>query len=381
MPTRPRLLIISISRIVSDPRVLKQVRLFSADYEVTTCGQGPAPDGVVAHLEIPSDARGWVDDRVALITRQYTRAYENIQGVAAARHLLAGSRFDIVLANDLVTLPLALSLEPRLGVHADLHEFAPREKEDLLGWRLFVAPFLRWICRRYLPRVASATTVAPGIARAYEKDYGVPFGVVTNAAPYADREPQPVHSPIRMIHSAAGQRQRRLENFIELMRDAPPGVELDLIVMPNEPDYVAELKAAGATIPRLRFIDPVPYAQLVELVAGYDVSLNFLPPLSFNHRHALPNKFFEAVQARIGLVIGPSPEMVSILEQYGLGAVARDFEVDSLRDAIASMTPELVAQWKEAAHRAARALSAEEQNRGWAEPIAAIAARRAEAAG
>ncbi|MEN9620992.1 MAG: hypothetical protein RL499_1185, partial [Actinomycetota bacterium] len=229
------MLIVSISRIVSDPRVLKQVRLFTADYDVTTCGQGPAPEGVVEHLEIDADARGWVDDRVALITRQYTRAYENIQGVAAARRLLTGKEFDIVLANDLTTVPLALSLAPRRGVHADLHEFAPREKENELTWRLFVAPFLRWLCRRYLPLVASATTVAPGIAAEYESDYGVPFGVVTNAAPYVDREPRPVNQPIRMIHSAAGQRQRRLENFIELMRQAPPGVELDLIVMPNEP--------------------------------------------------------------------------------------------------------------------------------------------------
>ena len=369
------MLILSISRIVSDPRVLKQVRLFSADYDVTTCGQGPAPEGVVAHLEIPADARGWVDDRVALITRRYVRAYENIQGVAAAGRLLADARFDIVLANDLNTLPLALSLEPRLGVHADLHEFAPREKEDSIGWRLFVAPFLRWICRKYLPRVASATTVAPGIAAEYEKDYGIPFGVVTNAAPYSEREPQPVHDPIRMIHSAAGQRQRRLENFIELMKQAPPGVELDLIVMPNEPDYVRELEAAGAAVPGLRFIAPVPYAELVDLVAEYDVALNRLPPLSFNHLHALPNKFFEAVQARIGLVIGPSPEMVTILERYGLGAVAPDFEVASLREVLAALTPEKVMEWKRAAHAAARALSAEEQNRGWAEPIGAMVAR------
>lgn len=375
MSSRPRMLIVSISRIVSDPRVLKQVRLFTADYDVTTCGQGPAPEGVVEHLEIDADARGWVDDRVALITRQYTRAYENIQGVAAARRLLTGSHFDIVLANDLTTVPLALSLSPRLGVHADLHEFAPREKENELTWRLFVAPFLRWLCRRYLPLVASATTVAPGIAAEYESDYGVAFGVVTNAAPFVEREPRPVGQPIRMIHSAAGQRQRRLENFIELMRTAPPGVELDLIVMPNEPAYVAELKASGADVPGLRFVDPVPYAQLVELVASYDVALNFLPPLSFNQLHALPNKFFEAVQARVGLVIGPSPEMVSILEQYELGAVSRDFEVSSLREVLATMTPERVMEWKNAAHRAAHALSAEEQNRGWSEPIAALVAR------
>lgn len=369
MPDRPSLLILSISRIVSDPRVLKQVALFRDRYDVTTCGQGPAPDGVVRHLELPADARGWVDDRVALLTRRFRRAYRNIGGVAAATAVLPVGTFDAILANDLNTVPLALSLEPRRGVHADLHEFAPREKEDDLKWRLFVAPFLRWLCRRYLPLVASATTVAPGIALEYEKDYGVSFGVVTNAAPYSERSPRAVGDPIRMIHSAAGQRQRRLESFVELMKDAPPGVELDLIVMPNEPDYVDELKRAGADVPGLRFRDPVPYSELIETLSEYDLALNFLPPLSFNHAHALPNKFFEAVQARLGLVIGPSVEMVAILEEYGLGAVTDDFGVASLRKAIASLTPEKVAEWKAAAHLAARPLSAEEQNRGWSDPI------------
>lgn len=372
MIERSSLLIISISRIVSDPRVLKQVTLFSEKYDVTTCGQGPAPEGVVAHYELPANSRGWVDDKVALLTRQYSRAYWNISGVAAARAMLPLGTFDAILANDLTTLPLALSLKPRVGVHADLHEFAPREKDDDLRWRLVVAPFLRWICRTSLPKVASATTVAPVIAAQYEKDYGVPFGVVTNAAPFADREPKPVGTPIRMIHSGAGSRQRHLENFVELMRDAPPGVELDLIVVPNDPEYVDELKALGADVPGLRICEPVPYAELAEFTAGYDIALNFLPPVNFNHAQALPNKFFEAVQARIGLVIGPSPEMVTILRQYGLGTVAESFTVASLKKAVAGLTAEGVWEWKQAAHSAAHALSSEQQNDGWCRPIGAL---------
>lgn len=372
MSRRPSLLILSISRILSDPRVLKQVALFGDRYDVTTCGLGPAPEGVIRHYELPADGRGWVDDRIALLTRQYARAYRNIGAVAVARELLPVGTFDAILANDLNTVPLALSLNPRYGVHADLHEFAPREKEVDLRWRLFVAPFWRWVCRRYLPRVASATTVAQGIADEYEKDYGVAFGVVTNAAPYSDREPRPVGRPIRMIHSTAGQRRRRLENFVELMRDAPPGVELDLIVMPNEPDYVEELKRSGAAVPQLHFRDPVPYAELIDVLAEYDVAVNFFPALGFNHLHTLPNKFFEAVQARLGMVISPSPEMISIMEQYGLGQITDDFGIDSLRRAIHSLTPEKVEAWKAAADRAAQPLSAEQQNLGWTEPIARL---------
>ena len=369
MPVRPSLLILSFSPIRSDPRVLKQVQLFAPDYDVTTCGYGDAPDGVVEHIEIPREARGWVDDKVSIATRRYSRAYWNIQAVADAKPRLEGRRFDGILANDLTAVPLALSLNPVFGVHGDLHEFAPKEKDDNLRWRLTVAPFMRWVCRRYLKKLTSITTVARGIADQYEADYGVTVGVVTNAAPYAEHEPTPPHSPIRLIHSAAGQRYRKLENFIELMKDAPSNVTLDMIVMPNEPDYVAELKSMGAGVPGLTFRDPVPYAQLVETLADYDVSMTFLPPTNFNLAHALPNKFFEAVQARLGLIIGPSPEMVAILEQYGLGAVVPDFSVESLRRVIADLPPKTVAQWKRAADAAARDLSAEAQQAQWVDAI------------
>ena len=276
--SRPSLLIVSISRIVSDPRVLKQVQLFRGDYDVSTCGQGPAPEGVVQHFELPGDARGWVDDKTSILLHRYSRGYWNIQAVNAAKKILPVGTFDGILANDLNTVPLAVSLNPHHGVHADLHEFAPREKEDDPKWRLFVAPFMRWMCRTYLPRVASATTVSQGIASEYEKDYGVAFEVVTNAAPYSDRAPTPVGDPIRIIHSAAGQRYRRLENLLEAMKDVPPGIELDLIVMPHEPDYVAELKQLGADMPQVHFRDPVPYSQLVATLAEYDVAIAFLPP-------------------------------------------------------------------------------------------------------
>src|SRR5690606_32762478 len=136
------------------------------------------------------------------------------------------------LANDLNTLPLALSLAPRLGVHADLHEFAPAEKHHDLRWRIFVAPFQRWLCRRFLPEASSATTVSRGIAARYERDFGVTVGVVTNAAPFEDREPSPVAPAIKVIHSAAGQRARRIEVLIDAMRSAPEHVSLDLILMP-----------------------------------------------------------------------------------------------------------------------------------------------------
>lgn len=373
MTELPSLLILTFSPIRSDPRVLKQVELFKDKYRVSTCAYGDAPDGVSEHFALPDDSRGWPSDKVGLVSRQYAKVYNGLPAVKSARAILPKGRFDVILANDLNTLPLALELEPKSGVHADLHEFAPREKEDNLKWRLFIAPFMRWLCSRYLPSASSVTSVSQGIADEYLKDYGTPVGVVTNAAPYFAGTVKPVGEKVRLIHSAAGQRYRKLENFVEAMKDAPEWLSLDMIVMPNEPDYVAELKAKAASVPSITFRDPVPYKDLVATLSEYDVSVVFLPPTNFNLKNALPNKFFEAVQARIGLIVGPSPAMAGLVREYGLGAITADFSAASLRETLWSLTPEAIAGWKRAADAAARPLSAESQVAVWEAAIAKIA--------
>lgn len=371
----PSLLILSFSHIPSDPRVLKQVELFKGSYRVTTCGLGEGPEGVDEHIALPRDAQAWPSDKASLILRRYAQVYSAIPAIAAAREALRDRHFDVILANDLNAVPLAVELEPRLGVHADLHEYAPSEKETVRTWRWFVAPYQRWLCRTYFPSLASGTTVSQGIADRYSSEFGMPFGVVTNAAPFHEWAPESTGLGIRLIHSGAAQRYRRLELMIDAMEQAPEGVTLDLVLMPNEHDYLEELRQRGSSVPGVRFRDPVPHADIVSDLRSYDVALVFLPPSTFNLKQSLPNKFFEAVQARLGVLVGPSPAMQTLVEQYGFGTVIDDFAPETLAAAITSLTPETVNGWKQAADRAASPLSAEEQVKGWENALAAIAAR------
>ncbi|MDF0514641.1 glycosyltransferase family 1 protein [Agromyces sp. H3Y2-19a] len=369
---RPRLLILSFSPIASDARVLKQVRLFAGDYAVTTCGHGPAPEGVVEHLAIPDSLAVWRYDRGLVATRRYRRAYWANPAVAAAQQLLEGRTFDAVLANDVDAVGLALSV-PSRGVHADLHEYAPRQKEDLLRWRVFVAPFIRWMCRAFVARAASATTVGQGIAEEYRRRFGIDAGVVTNAAPYVDREPRPVHRPIRLVHSGAALHDRNIMTIVDAVDAASGDCTLDLYLTPNDPAYLDALKARQNA--RVTVHDPVPYDELNETLSRYDVGVHVLPPVNFNNTWALPNKFFDYVQARLGLVIGPSPEMARVVHERGLGAVADDFSTEALVREIERLDPADVVRYKAASAAAARDLSAEAQVEGWHRAIDRIVGR------
>ncbi|MEP7762951.1 glycosyltransferase family 1 protein [Sanguibacter sp. 25GB23B1] len=388
MGSRPSVVVLSFSPIARDPRVLRQVRLLSTVADVTTCGYGPAPDGVVRHVRVPDELAPWRPGPVGrfigpalLALRLHRRLYLGSPRIAFVLDALPPGSMDVVVANDALAAPLALALEPRAGVHSDLHEYAPRQGEDRLLWRLLVGPLMTWACRT-VRSVASATTVAPGIADEYERTFGVRPLVVPNAAAFRpDLAPTRVGSPVRLVHIGIAGRARRLETMIDAVALAesrsPGSVTLDLVLAPGDTSYIAELgeraQTAGGVV---RVLPPVPFEEIVPVLTGYDVGVFVCPPTTFNLLHALPNKLFEFVQARLAVVVGPSPEMARIVTEHGLGVVADGFTVEDTARALATLRPEAVTDFKAASHRAADALSAERLSAPWLDAVENLLGRR-----
>ncbi|WP_350258648.1 glycosyltransferase [Scrofimicrobium sp. R131] len=377
-PAGRKLLIISYSNIPSDARVLKQVQRLSQDWEVTTCSYGPAPDGVAHHFSIPPEAQK-LDLYGRYITLHWYRlAYWRQAAVAASWRLLKGNRFDLILADEVDALPVAVRLRPRVGILVDLHEHTPSLMSQIPLWDRRIRPYYEWLCRLYLPQSQAATTVGEGIAVKYEELTGVRPSVVTNATPYQDLSPQPVNEPIRLVHHGVAQRARAIHLMIEALIASPRNFTFDLYLMPNEPAYLEELKAlADQSQGKVRVLDPLPYRELVPTLNQYDLGIFVLPPVSLNKELALPNKFFDFVQARLGILIGPSVEMASIVNQLDLGLVTDDFSVEATVRALDGIDADQVARWKQNSDRAARALSAETQVEEWARQLKRIWAQSA----
>jgi hypothetical protein len=98
---------------------------------------------------------------------------------------------------------------------------------------------------------------------------------------------------------------------------------------------------------------------ITTMANDYDIGVYSLPAVNFNTRHALPNKLFEFIQARLAVAIGPSPEMAEIVTRYGCGVVAKDFEPESLADELNRLDDTAIAHFKAASNAAAAELSAE----------------------
>ena len=363
------MLIFSLSPLAGDARVLKQIRHFAAEYQVTTCGYGPSPDPRVEHIEVPRASEG-LDGRL-ITAHAYAAAYRRIPAIRAARAALAGRGpgkrgFDVAIADDIQAAPVVYDLVDPRHVLLDLHEYSPLLNEEHPAWKRRIGPYYAWLVRKYAPRAGAVTTVGRGLAAQYERVFGVHAQVVTNAAPYAELPVGPVGEVIRLVHSGACLRNRRLDLLVDAVARARVPVTLDLFLTANDPGFLAELRArAAAPGSAVTVHDPVPYPELVATLNGYDVGVHVLPPVNFNNRNALPNKIFDYVQARLALLVGPTPEMAQMVQDFDLGVVTSDFTAAALADALDTLTPDRVAGYKAASARAARELSAQSQISIW----------------
>lgn len=352
-----KLLVIAFSVIENDPRVFRQVQLLRDQYQVTVIGLGSCPMSGIDWIAINTPPRTLLDrlKYIALLTlRQFEMAYWSRVIHRVALNLLGGQKFELVLANDLETLPLALRVADNVPVLLDAHEYAPLEHEDNFLWRLAVQPYIKYLCRKYLPQAKGMLTVCGGLAAEYTRVYGVKPKLLMNAPVYQVLSSSCVEEGrIRLIHHGGAVPGRCLELMVEMMDFLDERFTLDFMLMPSNAKYLAELKQQAASNPKIRFIEPVPMLEISRAINYYDLGVYILKPNNFNNANALPNKLFEFVQARLGIAIGPSPEMARFVERYKLGVVAIDFTPQALAGRLNALTMADIVKFKEAANVAA----------------------------
>lgn len=364
----------SSSDIASDPRVLRQVRYFSDTYRVTTCGYGNAvPAGAAEHLAIRHREFS-TKTRRHIIARKWFQTLTNLEpDTRAVRRLLNGRRFDAALVNDMYLIPPTMDSGCAKGVHVDMHEFWPGLADQSFNWMQTFGLWFHWVCRTYLPRAASVTTVSRGLQDRYSYEFGIEVGLVRNTTPYHELSPTPVGDPIRLVHSGSSARARSLDTLVGGILQSE-GFTLDLFLTDTDPENLGALRKQAGGDSRITFHEAVPYDQLIDTLNGYDVGAYVFAPRNFNLANTLPNKTFDYVQARLGQISGPTPDIAGLLTSNGLGAVTDWFDTESFARCLQGITREDVESWKRNAALHAHALSDEDETPKWGPYIDRIAA-------
>lgn len=360
-PTK-RALVMCYTPVGSDARVSNQIRwLESAGYRVDILSRGPkhaAATGKQFRIGYPPLAL-----RLAMYVFLPLRArfYWLVE-----KHLplaqLTGERYDSVIVNDLHLLPWAVNTCSDLSegpVILDLHEVYEGNGTGLF-YKLLLARYFSWLLSFISsPVFTKYLTVADGIADLYHKQYGIPRpGVIHNVAPYEELEPSAVNpSRIALVHHGAASSERGIDLLLDSALELDTRFALVLMLLGDASELARLRRHPAVAAGRAEFRPAVPVTEVARSLNDYDLEVIFFPPRFANNAYALPNKFFEAIQGRLGVVIGESPEMVGFVRDKGLGIVVDGWSGSDLAAALNRLSVEEITAMKQAAHRAAAILS------------------------
>lgn len=366
-----KVLVLVLSNLKHDARVKRQIAAIKDNYLVTViCFGGDVSEDYELITIAPTKLtlfRKMVAS-VFLILRSYLNAHRILHDYYYLIEKFDDRKFDVIIANDVETLPLAFRFAGHPKVVFDAHEYAPRHFEDKRMWRLFFQKFNTWLCSTYIPLTAGMMTVGKGLAIEYQKNFNVSPVVITNANNYFDIEPMPVlGNQIRLIHHGIATPSRKLELMIEVMEHLDDRFTLDLMLL--TPGFASSktrqyIDALGKRIKagnhsRIKIIPAVSSHEVVKSICKYDMGIFLLPPVNFNYENTLPNKLFDFIQGRLGIAIGPTPEMAEIVRKYNNGIVADDFTPANLASKLTALNKEAVTTFKTNSHIASKELNAE----------------------
>jgi len=364
-------LLIAFSNLKTDSRVRRHVNLLKHKYKLTVaCYEAEATSEyniTLIEKSVLTPARK-IKLAIMLALRLFRQAYRTQYPHFSLEQQIA-SPLDLIIANDVETLPLAFHLAEihKCPVVLDAHEYAPRHFEDKLVWRLFFQPLNLYLCSTYIPRVKAMITIGRGLANEYEKHFHIKPVVITNANHFHDLKPSPIQgNSIRLVHHGIATPSRKLEVMIDMMDYLDDRFTLDMYLLSSgfvsakTKNYPAELRSRASKKPRVKILDPIKSELIVPTVNAYDIGVFLIPPINFNYENTLPNKLFDFIQARLAIAVGPTPEMAEIVNLYSIGVVSDDFSAKSLASKLSQLTTDDIIGYKKNTEAVARQLNAEE---------------------
>lgn len=367
MSNRKKVVIIVFNAIDTDVRVLRQVHTLKDAYDVTliSFGGNAIPD--ISMINIPRVRMNLLDKVLGLIfllLRLYLPAYWRIYKYRKVSQQVV--EHDLVIANDIETLPLAFKIRSlRTKVIFDAHEFAMRQFDNDLRWRILFKGFNRYLTMKFVPETDAMITQNRLFAEEFRKMLAVEPGIMTNAPERFDLQPRATKKEIRLIHHGIYNASRKIERLIEVVDLLPEHYKLYLMLhvpaLSNDQSRARfdEFVNTASEHPRVEVLEAVKGHEVVPTIHAFDIGVHILEPINYNHAHSLPNKILEFIQARLAVVIGPSPGMVDIVDQYQVGRVAKDFSAQAIASTIQSMDRGDIDTCKSNSHIAADVLNSD----------------------
>ncbi len=277
-------------------------------------------------------------------------------------------RFDLLVANDLDTLPASflISRIKKTVLVYDSHEYFT-EVPELVN-RIFVKRIWERLERWMLPKILHSYTVCNSIAEIYNQKYGIKMIAIRNF-PYCHQgypgseSKKPVHEKI-IVYQGSVNKGRGLELVISSMQYlndvsfwiiGDGDILNDLKILVRKSDLESKVLFKERMLP----------GELIHDTVQADIGISLEENLGLNYYYALPNKLFDYINANVPVLVSDFPEMGSLVRKYDIGIATLTSDPHELATIIQTMLHDSVKirRWKNNLRKAASELCWESEEK------------------
>jgi glycosyltransferase involved in cell wall biosynthesis len=275
-------------------------------------------------------------------------------------------KYDVILANDLDTLPACYFASKIKGIKLvyDSHELFS-EGPELQG-RNSVQGFWRKLENYFLPKIKNSYTVSQSIADFYDEKYHNKMGVVRNL-PELNRKiiQKKVNFPTEnkvILYQGVLNPGRGIKPTIEALHFL---TDIDFVIIgygkveQELKDFVKQQKLEK----RVHFLGRIPNEELPNYTRMADVGIVLEEPLGKSFEFSLPNKLFDYIHAELPIVSGTLPEIKKVIETHKVGVIVESYTPKSIANMIEELvsSADLIAEIKESQRQAKQVLNWENE--------------------
>jgi glycosyltransferase involved in cell wall biosynthesis len=258
------------------------------------------------------------------------------------RNNLEFGKIDKNLVEDPLILPYLENLE-KSKVVVDLREYHPKTRRDLKFYLFHKIIYLR-IYQLYLSYCDEILVVNEYTATQLKKEFNLSSRIIHSLPKtFTGEVLNGIQIPIRLVYLGMANKYRGIELAIQAVAKVEH-VTLDLYLT-GEDRYLNRLRRRVASIANVQVKTMVSPNLVTEVLSSYDMGI-LIYWKNLNAKNAMPNKFFQFIQAGLGIITLSGTEMGKFVKINEIGPALQKPRVRQLRELLRAMTIDDVESFK-----------------------------------
>ncbi len=269
----------------------------------------------------------------------------------------------LLIVFDLDLLVFLTKLAPSARVLLDLRELYPEQYAGNFAFKVGLRKIRIYLLKNHVLNICTElTSVSIGMQTYYLKKFGLKSIVVRSVPNFqSNKSSDGISTKTKVVYMGIANPMRQLEKAIEIFSKYNDRYDFHLYLV-GDSVYIQHLINKYQESRNIFFEKPVPQDEIHSTLTKFDIGWTFYELTTANFEVALPNKFFDYMQAGLAVLGAPTQDMIQQTTHFNFGLFPDNPTFVSASELIAKLTKTEIIFAKSEARNASRVINFESES-------------------